>query len=312
MDVIFFLLLLISFVLGVVIILLLYQNSRVGIDPGTRSLLAPLIPLTLITGLQILSYYLVSRFPAPPLLLMALLFEWSMIAVAFGWNYLACLHYDLNGKGSMERRKIVITAILSGILFASAPVVLFTTPRIMPFLNAMIILMLYHAGIKGVLIFRKKRKILPSSRAAVTVAALSLAGYPLIAVGDVLGWRFPLLDGEISFWVQAHPLYVFLVNIPLIIFLIRHPSWPAFPKGSSKVWSREEIRALLSTRERQVFELLYQGYRYEDMASRLYLSLATIKTHVHHIYRKLGINRREELFRRIRDEGFGTKDSSRI
>jgi len=301
-DVIFFLLLIASFVLGIVIVLLLYQRGKDGFDPGIRPLLAPLIPLTLITGLEILSYYLTSRFPGNPLPLLALFFEWGMIAVAFSWNYLACRHYNLNGAGSKERRKILITAALSGFLFITAPALLFFVPRMIRFLNAMVILMLYHAGIKGVLILRKKKRLLPSSRTAVTIAALSLAGYPLIAAGDVLGWRLPFLDGGISFWVQAHPLYVFLVNIPLMVFLIRHPSRPAFPKKASELWDREEILALLSIRERQVFDLLYQGYRYEDMARLLYLSLATIKTHVHHIYRKLGISRREELYQRVQDK----------
>ena len=302
MEVIFFLLLIISFAFGILILLLLFQNYAGGGDPGTATLLAPLIPLTLITGLEIISYYLKSRFPGTSFPLVALLFEWCRIAIAFGWNYLACRHYELNGVGSGERRKIAAIAVLAGILFAAAPVIQFLFPRSLPGLNGLVILMLYHAGLKGVLITRKTKNLLPSSWAAVTVAAFSLVGYPAIAVGDVLGWKLPFIEGEFSFWVQAHPLYVLLVNIPMLIFALRFSSRPAPTPETHETLNYGEILKILSSREKEVFDLLYRGYRYEDMARQLYLSLATIKTHVHHIYRKLGISRREELYQRIRSQ----------
>ena len=51
----------------------------------------------------------------------------------------------------------------------------------------------------------------------------------------------------------------------------------------------------LSTREREVLEHLALGKSIARTANALYLSHATIKTHVHHIYGKLGIHSRDEL-----------------
>ncbi len=62
----------------------------------------------------------------------------------------------------------------------------------------------------------------------------------------------------------------------------------------------------LTDREKEVLDLLYAGDKYSDIAEKLFLSLATVKTHVSHIYQKLNIRRRSELyvkFNRRKQEG---------
>lgn len=50
--------------------------------------------------------------------------------------------------------------------------------------------------------------------------------------------------------------------------------------------------AQLTEREREVFRLLALGYRNEDIATTLVLGETTVKSHVQHLYRKLGIRDR--------------------
>ena len=50
----------------------------------------------------------------------------------------------------------------------------------------------------------------------------------------------------------------------------------------------------LTKRERQVLRLMSEGKRNQDIADELFLSLATVKTHVYHIYTKLGVRDRVE------------------
>jgi DNA-binding NarL/FixJ family response regulator len=52
---------------------------------------------------------------------------------------------------------------------------------------------------------------------------------------------------------------------------------------------REE---LLSQRELEVLELVAQGVSNRDAAARLFISQATVKTHLVHVYEKLGVNDR--------------------
>jgi ATP/maltotriose-dependent transcriptional regulator MalT len=74
---------------------------------------------------------------------------------------------------------------------------------------------------------------------------------------------------------------------------------PASPGGT--VFPTDEITRHLTPRENQVLVLLYEGYRYREIAQMLFVSLTTVRTHIHHIYEKLGISRKEELFVRVRN-----------
>jgi DNA-binding NarL/FixJ family response regulator len=57
------------------------------------------------------------------------------------------------------------------------------------------------------------------------------------------------------------------------------------------------LRALdrLTDRQRQVAELVAQGLSNEEIAGRLFLSLATVKSHLTASMRRLGVRSRTEL-----------------
>lgn len=61
--------------------------------------------------------------------------------------------------------------------------------------------------------------------------------------------------------------------------------------------------AALTERESQVLELLAQMYSTEEIATTLYVSANTVKTHVKGIFAKLGVNRRVDAVRRGRQLG---------
>ncbi|MBV9681368.1 MAG: response regulator transcription factor, partial [Solirubrobacterales bacterium] len=50
----------------------------------------------------------------------------------------------------------------------------------------------------------------------------------------------------------------------------------------------------LTAREREVLELIATGLTNDEIAERLVLGAGTIKTHVNHIFLKLGIRNRAE------------------
>jgi DNA-binding NarL/FixJ family response regulator len=53
----------------------------------------------------------------------------------------------------------------------------------------------------------------------------------------------------------------------------------------------------ISAREREVILLLNEGLGNREIAEKLFVSLATVKTHVHNISEKTGVKGRYELFR---------------
>ena len=54
-------------------------------------------------------------------------------------------------------------------------------------------------------------------------------------------------------------------------------------------------RASLSTREREVYDLVCAGLSNREIAAKLFISEATVKAHVHHVFDKLGIRSRTAL-----------------
>ncbi len=55
----------------------------------------------------------------------------------------------------------------------------------------------------------------------------------------------------------------------------------------------KELSAL-SPRETEILDLLTQGLRYKEIAERLFVSPATVRTHLHNIYEKLHVRSRAE------------------
>jgi two-component system, NarL family, nitrate/nitrite response regulator NarL len=58
---------------------------------------------------------------------------------------------------------------------------------------------------------------------------------------------------------------------------------------------RIRVRDPLTTRERQIVLVLSEGATNREIGRRLRLAEGTVKVHLHHIYRKLGIPNRTTL-----------------
>jgi DNA-binding NarL/FixJ family response regulator len=54
-------------------------------------------------------------------------------------------------------------------------------------------------------------------------------------------------------------------------------------------------KPLLTDREREIVQLVGQGYRNKEIAEKLFISQQTVKNHLHNIFDKLGVSDRLEL-----------------
>lgn len=54
----------------------------------------------------------------------------------------------------------------------------------------------------------------------------------------------------------------------------------------------------LSRREQEMLEHLSKGYRYKEIADKLFISLETVRTHIRNIYEKLHVNSRAEALKK--------------
>jgi DNA-binding NarL/FixJ family response regulator len=66
-------------------------------------------------------------------------------------------------------------------------------------------------------------------------------------------------------------------------------------EGTEKAYPSREPAARLTAREREVYELVMRGYSNARIAEDLNVSVSTVKTHVGHIFDKLGASCREDL-----------------
>ena len=56
-----------------------------------------------------------------------------------------------------------------------------------------------------------------------------------------------------------------------------------------------ELDELLSEREKEIVQLVAQGYRNKEIGEKLFISEQTVKNHLHNIFDKLGVSDRLEL-----------------
>lgn len=59
----------------------------------------------------------------------------------------------------------------------------------------------------------------------------------------------------------------------------------------------------LTKRECEILDLLAKGYRYKEIAEKLFVSIETVRSHVHHIYEKLQVSSRTDALNKV----FGSK-----
>ena len=58
----------------------------------------------------------------------------------------------------------------------------------------------------------------------------------------------------------------------------------------------------LTPREAEITELILQRQTYREIAEQLTISEHTVKRHVHNIYEKAGVSRRDELIKKLKQE----------
>lgn len=88
------------------------------------------------------------------------------------------------------------------------------------------------------------------------------------------------------------------VSDVLPLFTDKHvPDYAAIPKF------RQKLIEPLTDREQEVLYHIAQNLTNKDIAAKLYISLDTVKTHLKHIYAKLGVNNRKDAVGKARDLG---------
>ena len=104
------------------------------------------------------------------------------------------------------------------------------------------------------------------------------------------------LSNEGGFLVSSIPYALY--GAFLIIYFLQHPAPPALRMDALPESFRTKYN--ITDREREIILKVVQGKSNADIAGELFISLATVKTHLHNIYRKLDVDSRYDLLARVR------------
>jgi DNA-binding CsgD family transcriptional regulator len=103
-------------------------------------------------------------------------------------------------------------------------------------------------------------------------------------------------SNEVGFLVSSIPYALY--GVFLIVYFLESPV-PA-PLGIDALPEAFLSKYGITDREREIILKVVQGKSNADIASELFISLATVKTHLHNIYRKIDVDSRYDLLARVR------------
>jgi|GEM_PF-2616070 len=139
------------------------------------------------------------------------------------------------------------------------------------------------------------------------IGVLSIFFVPLfIAVDLFSGFGLNFISILIQNRFRIYPLFFLIWSIIYLVFLFKYDkkrfvlSHINISDKNSIDFSLEKLnKFLLSPREIEVLKLLLEGLSYKQIASKLSISLATVKTHICRIYEKTGANSKIELINKL-------------
>lgn len=89
-----------------------------------------------------------------------------------------------------------------------------------------------------------------------------------------------------------------LYGLFLIVYFVRHPVQAPLPMDTLPEAFLTKYG--ITEREQEIILKVVQGKSNADIAGELFISLATVKTHLHNIYRKIDVDSRYDLLARLR------------
>lgn len=123
-------------------------------------------------------------------------------------------------------------------------------------------------------------------------------------------WELEVID-------PTGPIFI-IINIATTIFILKENFAPVYNRGHGEIRANgakecdaDDACMLLNTtaekygltsREREIIGLVYEGFSNPDIGQNLYISNNTIKTHMRNIFRKLGVSSRIEMIHLINNQ----------
>ena len=117
-----------------------------------------------------------------------------------------------------------------------------------------------------------------------------------LSLPSALGSTSVTISNQNDFLYSSIPYALY--GIFLIVFFLRYPL--RAPLEVDDLSEAFVSRYGITDREREIILKVIQGKSNADIAGELFISLGTVKTHLHNIYRKIEVDSRYDLLARVR------------
>ncbi|RXK60584.1 response regulator transcription factor [Lacibacter luteus] len=137
----------------------------------------------------------------------------------------------------------------------------------------------------------------------------------LLLLLQVLQYKFLLLSHSFEIYILCIAILFTCLGIWLALKLVKPKKeietivvektvyQQELTEADKEAMERERQKLGLSNRETEVLQLMAEGLSNQEIAERLFLSLATIKTHSSNLFLKLDVKRRTQAVEKARQLG---------
>ena len=163
----------------------------------------------------------------------------------------------------------------------------------------MVYLLGYFAAMIGTIIHSVRKKKIGRPKLAGFIAAIVCSNLAVWLLEKLVSWEYEFL----SVTYIASELLLLLVYWMMQDYIHKRDVPPIVENKRS---GQERLLALslekgLTGKEREVLDCMLAGVSRKEVAVRLHVSENTVKTHIKHIYEKLNVSSREEVFALIQE-----------
>lgn len=118
---------------------------------------------------------------------------------------------------------------------------------------------------------------------------------------DTRAEHIEVLNRLFPYGLLSVPIFYMLWNLVSIYLGVK---WMKAYGKVSDIMSHEDFfeRFNITKREKEIILLLVKGYSYNQLAEELVISVTTVKTHIHNIYKKVGVKNKIELIHLMNKE----------
>ena len=220
----------------------------------------------------------------------------------------ACLHYFLDAHQFRHGRRVAavflfMMFVCSGLIFSPFGATLETDKNIIHFETGYWIAVGWNAvafTCAIILGYWLLVRVWKTEKRTFTLGMMifASAGYleSFFGVSQDFGVTSVTLTAERGFLYSSIP-YV-LYGIFLIVYFVRRPILAS--RSNEEPTTEFLAKYGITERERELILKVMQGKSNATIAEELFISLPTVKTHLHNIYQKLGVDSRYDLLAKVR------------